>query len=175
MTFEGNSQPNVVLRAPDGVVFGCYEFGGRAGLPPATKFGAPFTSQQMLRDIEQAQTFYSSDLRCTSSYVGETRLKINQFGMPQNYAGWVPKKVALMEQTREHWGRLELVEWLVFRGRDISAHTAPPSIGPMALRWGVTDLPAGSEISDVDLAPFGVRQIASIVSPDGARIELVQV
>ncbi len=175
MTFEGNSQPNVVLRAPDGVVFGCYEFADRAGLPPVTQFGAPFTSQQIVRDLEKAQMFYGNALGCTASYVGETRLKINQFGMPQNYAGWVPKKVALMEQTQAHWGRLELVEWLVFKGRDVSARAVPPNIGPLALRWGVEDFPAGAHVSEIDLAPFGARRTASVTSPDGAMIELIQV
>ena len=173
MTFEGNSQPNVVLRAPDGVVFGCYEFADRAGLPAATKFGAPFTSQQMVRDLDAAQNFYMSALTCTASYVGETRLKINQFGMPQNYAGWVPKKVALMEQTQAHWGRLELVEWLVFKGRDVSARAAPPNIGPLALRWGVEAIPRGTDVSEVDLAPFGAARIATVRSPDGAMIDLI--
>jgi hypothetical protein len=173
MTFEGNSQPNVVLRAPDGVAFGCYQFTDRPGLPPKTKFGPPFTSQQMVRDLPAAQSFYEQALGCSASYVGETRLKINQFGMPQNYAGWVPKKVALMEETKAHWGRLELVEWLVFKGRDVSAKAAAPNIGPLALRWGTAAIDPSMASVEVDLAPFGPMRLAALRSPDGAVIELV--
>lgn len=188
MRFEDIVTRNVVLRGPDGVNFGVYEFvsGNEGGRPPQTRFGMPFTSQQIVRSVETSRAFYANDLGWSAKYNGETRLAINQFGMPDNYRGWVPKYVSLVEAAPQEWGQLELVQWTIFQGRDVSALAKPPNIGPLALRWSVSNISKfipGKDIkvspvvfgpTAVELEPFGMVEIVTLRSPDGALIEIVE-
>lgn len=188
MRFEDIVTLNVVLRGPDGINFGVYEFvsGGEDGRPPMTRFGMPFTSQQIVRSVEASRAFYADSLGWSATYNGETRLAINQFGMPDNYKGWVPKYVSLIEAVPQQWGQLELVQWTIFQGRDVSSLAKPPNIGPTALRWCVPDLEkylpnqdtkissVVFEPSTVKLEPFGEVSMLTIRSPDGALIEIVE-
>ena len=182
MTFEAHRNRNVVLRGPDGVCFGLYE---SANDPAPHPFGAPFTAQQMVRAIGPARDFYADLLQWSPWYDGETRLAINQFGMPANYKGKVPKKVAIMHAAPEAFGQVELVQWEVFSGRDLADRAIPPNRGHLALRWPVGDLDAvlGAvrqshglvvQTQRVDLAPFGPVRLAGIRTPDGALIELLE-
>lgn len=186
MHFGGRAIPNVVLRAPDGVCFGVYQFDPTDGAksPPPTDFGMPFTSQQIVKDIDAARAFYEHALGWVSTYNGEVSLNVNQFGMPDNYKGAVPKNVSLIQAAADSWGRLELVEWTVFLGRDLAARAAPPNIGPLALRWCVDDLDSildrnsqgpHYEPAVFDLAPFGNVRAAGLRTPDGALIDVIQV
>lgn len=181
MAFEEHRNRNVVLRGPDGVCFGLYESQNE---PAPHDFCAPFTAQQMVRAIGPARDFYADALGWSPWYDGETRLAINQFGMPTNFKGKVPKKVAIMQARPEIFGMVELVQWEVFEGRDVADRAVPPNRGHLALRWPVADLDAvlaraskalGTSIvaQEVDLAPFGTVRLAGITTPDGALIELV--
>lgn len=188
MRFEDTVTRNVVLRAPDGINFGVYQFesGGESGRPPLTRFGMPFMSQQIVKSVESAKSFYADKLGWLSRYSGETKLAINQFGMPDNYRGRVPKYVSMVEAVSGKWGQLELVQWTVFRGRDVSKLAKPPNIGPIAIRWCVPDIKEfipnddGDPVSivfgpsTIEFAPFGEVSILTVRSPDGALIDLVQ-
>lgn len=182
MAFEGQRNRNVVLRGPDGVCFGLYE---SASDPAPHDFGAPFTAQQMVRAIGPARDFYADVLGWSPWFDGETRLAINQFGMPTNYKGKVAKKVAIMHALPDVFGQVELVQWEVFAGRDVADRAIPPNRGHLALRWPVADLDTvlerasqaiGTtvEAAPVDLAPFGTVRLAGISTPDGALIELLE-
>ncbi len=182
MTFEEHRNRNVVLRGPDGVCFGLYE---SANDPAPHDFGAPFTAQQMVRAIGPARDFYADVLDWSFWFDGETRLAINQFGMPSNFKGKVPKKVAIMQAQPDIFGMVELVQWEVFEGRDLADRAVPPNRGHLALRWPVADLDRMLDRANktnettvaaqqVDLAPFGAVRLAGISTPDGALIELLE-
>lgn len=182
MEFGEHRNRNVVLRGPDGVCFGLYE---SANDPAPHAFGAPFTAQQMVRAIGPARDFYADMLKWSPWYDGETRLAINQFGMPANYKGKVPKKVAIMHAAPEVFGQVELVQWEVFSGRDLADRAMPPNRGHLALRLPVGDLDAtldamrsaqgtSARVHRVDLAPYGTVRLSSVRTPDGALIELLE-
>ena len=182
MKFEEHRNRNVVLRGPDGVCFGIYE---SANDPAPHDFGAPFTAMQMVRAIAPARDFYADVLDWSPWFDGETRLSINQFGMPANYKGKVPKKVAIMHALPDVFGMVELVQWEVFSGRDFADRAVPPNRGHLALRWPVDDLDGVLERTNhalgtaieahlVDLTPFGRVRLTCISTPDGALIELLE-
>jgi len=138
----------------------------------------------LYRPTNGARDFYADALGWSPWYDGETRLAINQFGMPANFKGKVPKKVAIMQTRPEIFGMVELVQWEVFEGRDVADRAVPPNRGHLALRWPAPDLDAalarankvmGTSVTAqvVDLAPFGTVRAAGITTPDGALIELV--
>ena len=91
MKFEEHRNRNVVLQGPYGVCFGIYE---SANDPAPHDFGAPFNAMQMARAIAPAPDFYADVLDWSLWFDGETRLTMNQFRMPANYKGKVPKKSA---------------------------------------------------------------------------------
>lgn len=179
MEFEDRVMRNVVLRAPDGCNFGIYEPQARGGatipLPPH-RLGAPFTVQQILRDMPRTRDFFRDRLGWTAWFDGETRLAINQFGMPDNFSGRVPKKVSIVQAAKDAPGQVELVEWTVFLGRDLSSRAALPHRGHIALRWFVDDLKRWAPDATpqrLTLAPLGEMMMVPVVLPEGGRVELL--
>lgn len=191
MHFGGRTLRNVVLRAWDGVNFGLY----RPTVPPPptpryAKAGMTFNGQQMVRDIAPARKFYSDVLGWSAWFDGVTRLTCNNFGMPENFVGQLPKNVIIAAGGKDPsgawaYGQVELVQWDGFSGRDFAERAVPPNLGIMALRIPVSDTRKHadgirkrggalfSEPVTVTLAGRGEVSIFGVRSPDGALIEFV--
>lgn len=180
---------NVVLRGWDGVNFGLYRVlrpvPPEAGYPKAAM---SFNAQQSVRDIEPARRFWRDVLGWTSWFDGVTHLACNNFGMPQNFVGKMPKNVIIAAGGKiadGSWahGQVELVQWVGFTGEDFAARAAPPNLGIVAIRIPVADVDArarelvarGGTLfmppTPVTLAPHGEVRMCSVRSPDGAMIE----
>ena len=179
MEFEDRILRNVVLRAPDGCNFGIYEPQARGGktiaLPPH-RLCPPATVQQVIRDLGRTRDFFRDTLGWTPWFDGETRLAINQFGMPDNFAGKVPKKVANVQAAAEASGQVELIQWTVFAGRALSGRAALPHRGHIALRWMVPDISRwanGTTPARVTLAPWGEVLMVPVLLPEGGRVEVI--
>jgi len=181
MRFSTHVNRNVVLRAPDGVCFGLYE--AEKPAPGTQMFGMPFTAQMMVRDSRASRAFFVDNLGWGTWYDGEATLAINQFNMPANYAGRVPKNVVLAHARPEAYGQVEIVQWRIFTGRDLASRCRPPNRGHLAIRWAVdSDVAAAirhrSEVlsgpTSVALAPFGEARLTTVSSPAGALIELIE-
>lgn len=192
MHFSGRVLRNVVLRAWDGVNFGLY----RAQWPPPpesryAKAGNAFNGQQSVRDMGAARAFYRDGLGWTPWFDGELRLDCNNLGMPANLVGHNPMNVIIAAASRDaqgawHYGQVELVEWVDFRGLDLAARAVPPNLGILALRIPVADaaghaaalvargLPLFTAPARVELAPHGEVWLFGVRSPDGAIIEFYQ-
>ncbi|MSO65884.1 MAG: VOC family protein [Alphaproteobacteria bacterium] len=181
MRFAANALRNVVLRGPDGANFGLYQ--SETGGTEPDRLSAPHTAQMMVRDIAAARRFFREVIGWTAWFDGETRLAINQFGMPATFAG-SPKKVAIIHAAAGQYGQVELVQWVLFSGRDVAARALPPNRGHLALRWAVDSEQAERcrraigewtfGPSRVMLAPFGAVTLCGVRTPDGALIELVR-
>lgn len=192
MHFGGRTLRNVVLRAWDGVNFGLY----RPTVPPPpepryAKAGMTFNGQQMVRAIGPARTFYRDILGWTAWFDGVTRLTCNNFGMPENFAGKLPKNVIIAaggKDANDAWayGQVELVEWDGFTGRDFAERAAPPNLGILALRIPEKDVQARaanivahgghlwSPLAQVTLSGVGETALFGLCTPDGALIEIYQ-
>lgn len=192
MHFGDRTLRNVVLRAWDGVNFGLYcpTSPSPSSLPAYSKVSAPFNGQQMVRAIAPAQNYYSDVLGWTAWYSGTLRLNCNNFGMPANYVGVLPKNVAIVaggKSTDGAWayGQVELVQWDGFAGRDFSACALAPNLGILALRVPTVDSAAhavalqarGAELfvapQRVSLLTQGEVVLCAVRTPDGAIIEFV--
>ena len=187
MEFGERELLNVVLRGPDGCNFGLYQPLRPApdSAFPFAKVGPPFNGQQMILNLADTQRFYEQALGWESWYSGETRLTCNNFGIPDNLVGVYPKQIAIMHAAERHYGQVELVQWRGFEGRDFSERAVPPNLGHMALRWPVTDLETRLEqlethsvpvlaLTRCRLPPIGAVLLATLRTPDGVMIELVQ-
>ncbi|MDX2224553.1 MAG: hypothetical protein SFV21_17510 [Rhodospirillaceae bacterium] len=191
MHFEGRVLRNVVLRAWDGVNFGLYRPMVPAVPPRASKASMAFNGQQSIRDIAPARAFWRDTLGWSAWFDGVTHLACNNFGMPENFVGQMPKNVIIAaggKDTAGAWayGQVELVQWVGFTGRDFSARAVPPNLGIVALRIPVADAAArhdelvarGATVfappTRVALAPEGEAILFGVRSPDGALIEYVE-
>jgi len=188
MEFGGRVMRNVVLRGPDGVNFALYQ----QTTPPLehkpsfSRASMPFNGQQMVKNVRTSVDFYSSTLGWNAWFDGTIRLNCNNFGMPSNFVGKIPKKVAILHARPEQHGQIELVEWVGFDGDDFSARSLPPNLGIMSLRMPVSDLKTSvdkisqqggtlfSNPAQVTIMPYGTVQHCSILTPDGALLELLQ-
>jgi catechol 2,3-dioxygenase-like lactoylglutathione lyase family enzyme len=202
MHFEGRTLRNVVLRAWDGANFGLYRLMTPA--PPTLNQSAPahakvamaFNGQQMIRDIAPARAFYADILGWTAWFDGVTHLTCNNFGMPENFVGKMPKNVIIAAGGKDAngaWahGQVELVQWVGFTGRDLGARAVPPNLGILGLRIPVSDVRAKADeitkrggtlfYAPVTVAPApqgettqGETIMCAVRTPDGAMIEFVQ-
>jgi len=191
MHFSGRVLRNVVLRAWDGVNFGLYL--PTTPAPPEPRYalaGMTFNGQQMVRDIAAARKFWCDVLGWSAWFDDVTRLTCNNFGMPENFSGQMPKNVIIAaggKDAADAWayGQVELVQWDGFTGRDFAERAVPPNLGIMALRIPVTDVRAKaaeivrrsgvlfSEPATMTLAGRGDVTLLGTRSPDGALIEFV--
>ncbi len=188
MEFGDSELLNVVLRGPDGCNFGLYQSLKLVPSSPTPfpKLGAPFTGQQMVRDIALAEGFYRDVLGWTSWFSDALRLGCNNFGVPSNLVGVHPKHVAIMDARDRRRGQVELVQWTGFEGRDFSTYAVPPNLGHLALRWPVEDLEwclgrlRAANLEPVTqptrclLAPVGEVLLCSVRTPDGVIVDLIQ-
>ncbi|MEZ5459262.1 MAG: hypothetical protein R3E65_08120 [Steroidobacteraceae bacterium] len=117
-----------------------------------------------------------------------THLTCNNFGMPENFVGRMPKNVIIAAGGDPSpgvfaQGQVELVEWVDFRGGDYAARAVPPNLGIVALRVPVPDAAARareivarggqlwSEPARAAIAPYGEAVLFGVRTPDGALIE----
>ena len=193
MQFGERVLRNVVLRGWDGVNFGLYRVLSPSPPEPAyARVGMAFNGQQSVRAIGPARDFYARVLGWTAWFDGVTHMTCNNFGMPENFVGKLPKNVIIAAGGKADdgsWapGQVELVEWVGFGGRDFAERAVPPNLGIVALRIAVADLHAHcaqlvarggilhSAPARVRLRPWSEVLLASIRSPDGALIEFFSV
>jgi catechol 2,3-dioxygenase-like lactoylglutathione lyase family enzyme len=192
MHFGGRVLRNVVLRGWDGVNFGLYRVTVPPPPPPRyAKAAMAFNGQQSVRDIAAARAFYCDVLGWTAWFDGVTHLACNNFGMPENYVGKMPKNVIIAAAGKDEadgWthGQVELVQWVGFTGQDFAAQAVPPNLGILALRMPVADAagqaaaiaargtPLFTAPSRVTLAPYGEVTVFGVRSPDGALLEFFE-
>ncbi len=198
VTFDYNGQilTNIIFRGPDGVSFGVYE---RVN-PPLTgwghvrRFSQPFNCMQIVRNRDATRNFHRDVLGFGAFVDNDARNPTpsdSNFGFPKNLTTQYTTKAAIMHprgkldaKERDN-GRVELIEWDGFEGRDLSARAVAPNLGALMLRWCVADAAAacqaiaakGIEIyrpaTMVIVEPYGTLTTFSIRTPDGVIYELI--
>jgi catechol 2,3-dioxygenase-like lactoylglutathione lyase family enzyme len=189
MEFGPRLLRNVVLRAWDSVSFGIYRVQKPTPPEPAyAKAAMPFNGQQSVRAIGPAREFYRDVLGWTAWFDDVIHLTCNNFGMPENFVGRMPKSVIIAAGGEESpgvlaHGQVELVEWVGFSGVDYAPRAVPPNLGIVALRVPARDARARadeirarggqlwSEPARATLAPYGEVTLFGVRTPDGALIE----
>jgi catechol 2,3-dioxygenase-like lactoylglutathione lyase family enzyme len=197
VTFDYNGQilTNIIFRGPDGISFGVYERvkPPLAGWQHVRRFSQPFNCMQIVRSRDAARDFHRDVLGFGAFVDADTRNPApvdSNFGFPRNLTTHYVTKAAIMHprgrpdaKERDN-GRVELIEWDGFQGRDLSARAVAPNLGALMLRWCVADAGAVSRaiaakgvplyrpLATVNVAPYGTLMTFSVRTPDGVIYEL---
>jgi hypothetical protein len=197
VTFDYNGQvlTNIIFRGPDGVGFGVYERvkPPLAGWLHVTRLSQPFNCMQIVRSRDATRNFHRDVLGFGAFVDNDMRNAVpidSNFGFPKNLTTQYTTRAAIMHprgrldaKERDN-GRVELIEWEGFEGRDLSSRAVAPNLGNLMLRWPVADAAAkakaiaakGVEIyrplTTAHVAPYGKLATFSIRTPDGVIYEL---
>ncbi len=178
---------NVILRGPDGVNLAVYEWlePRRDDLPIAGAVTHPFNSMQMVRDLATARRFYVEKLGFDVIAEGEfldPAPRPTNFGLPLNYATRIPRAYCILVPggADPAAGRVELMAFPGFQGRDLAGKVAAANRGILSLQFPVThldDILARLDSAGIQpvhgpgrlpLPPFGSVPAVTIATPDGA-------
>ena len=191
LQFQDSDLRIVVLRGPDGVNFGVYERISPAleGFDRMRLLSRPFNAMQTVIDAPATAQFFRDALGLQTLYENNTASPeptVSNFGIPVNYTVQIPRRAFILEASPGPAGRVEVIEFVGFEGRNLSRRGVPPNLGILSLRFPVSDLTnrlrairkAGVTPSFaravVTMAPYGEVESAAIHTPDGAMIELFQ-
>jgi catechol 2,3-dioxygenase-like lactoylglutathione lyase family enzyme len=188
--FGGSQLRNVVLTGPHGFNVAVYE----RVAPPFTAFpvGAMsegFNSMRMVRDHTAALDFYTRGLGFgllfNSDYLDDKPTASN-FSIPHNYVQKIPRRAAVVQPAPGETGRMELMQFPGFTGKDMSAHASPPNLGIISVRYPVTDIsayraalkargiPAVYLAENISLTGVGEISLMAVRDPDGSLTEFYQ-
>lgn len=189
--FGASDLKNVVLTGPDGLNIALYQ---RVS-PPFTAFNVgtisqAFNTMRMVRDQPAAVAFYREVLGFATAFNSDfvdPQPTIGNFSIPTNYTTTIVRKAAAMSPVPDETGRVELMQFSGFEGRDFSAHASAPNLGILSVRYPVADLAAYrriikgkgavivDEAVDVQIPGLGKTDLISVRDPDGNLTEFYQI
>lgn len=182
---------NIVLEGPDGLNVAVYEriSPPLEGWPKFGRLTRPFNAMQMVRDAGAATHFYRNVLGFETWWEGDyldPAPASNNFGIPQNYVTRIPRRTRIFYPVPGETGRVEVMQFVGFEGRDLADRATPPNLGILSLRFPVSDLaarladireaqwPVAYGPSTVTMPPYGEVESFAVRSPDGAMIEFIE-
>ncbi len=187
-SFGGSDLVNVVVRGPHGVNYALYE----REAPPFTGFpvgplSQAFNTMRMVKDQPASLAFYRDKLGLKVLFDApftDPEPRSNNFSVPANLATTLVRRAAVVQpKLPGETGRIEVMQFEGFAGRDLSEHASPPNLGILSVRYPVKDLQSyramlldqGLETAyqarSVTIAGFGLVDILAVRSPDGALTE----
>ena len=178
--FGGSKLANVVLHGPDGFSIALYE---RASPPftayPLGPIARGFNSMRMVRDQRASVAFYRDKLGFSSAFDQDYLDPApgpNNFSIPQNYADKIARRASAMYPAPSEEGRIELMQFVGFTGRDVSADASPPNLGILSLRYPVSGLSAYRATLSARSVPFvyASATMLAVRDPDGNLTEFYE-
>ena len=173
---------NVVLSSPQGFNIALYE---RVSPPfndyPLTRLSQAFNAMRMVRDQRASVAFYTRlgfSKAFDSDYVDPAPTTTN-FSIPKNYATRIVRRAAAMHPVASGTGRVELMQFVGFEGKDQSAYAAAPNLGILSLRFPVRGLadyrarlveagvPAVQRGEGIAIGALGRVDVFAVRDPDG--------
>jgi len=178
---------NLVLRGPDGLNVAVYEWLAPPlpDAPAADTLSKAFNSMQMVADMAVARRFYVEQLGfeviAEGEFMDPTDRPTN-FALPVNFATRIPRAYCILipPGADRAAGRVELMAFPGFQGRDLSSRVSPVARGIQSLRFPVSNLDQrlsevrtnGAPIifgpAELPMEPFGTARAFTTQSPDGA-------
>ncbi len=187
-SFGASDLVNVVVRGPHGVNYALYE----REAPPFTAFplGAlsqAFNSMRMVKDQPASLAWYRDRLGFDVLFDApftDPEPRSNNFSVPANFATELVRSAAVAQPVLPgESGRVEMMQFVGFEGRDFSAHASPPNLGIISVRYPVTDfegylahlasrgLEPEYSADDVAVEGIGTVELAAVRDPDGNLTE----
>jgi catechol 2,3-dioxygenase-like lactoylglutathione lyase family enzyme len=188
--FGGSKLRNVVLTGPHGVNIAVYE----RVEPPFTAFpvGAMsqgFNSMRMVRDHTASLDFYTKGLGFgllfNADYLDDKPTASN-FSIPHNFVQRIPRRAAVVYPAPGETGRIELMQFPGFTGKDVSSHASPPNLGILSVRYPVKNLSVYVDqlrargiapvyqAQSVKMAGIGTTDMIAVRDPDGSLTEFYE-
>lgn len=188
--FGGSKLKNVVLTGPHGFNIAVYQ---RLDPPftafPVGRMSQAFNSMRMVRDHQTALDFYVRGLGFATlfnaDYLDDKPTPSN-FSIPHNLVQTIPRRAAVVYPQAGETGRVELMQFVGFAGKDVSAHASPPNLGILSVRFPVTGLSAYAaqlasrgikpayQADGVTLGGIGVVSLLAVRDPDGNLTEFFE-
>ncbi len=183
----GNSElKNVVLTGPDGINVAAYQ---RLS-PPFTAFplgpiSQVFNSMRMVRDQRASVRFYH-DLGFAKVFDSDVIDPVpgpNNFSIPQNLVTKIVRRASALQPVAGETGRVEVMQFVGFTGKDVGDRAMPPNLGIMSIRYPATSLAAvrsrlasagvqtAYEGQGVSIGGLGRLDLIAARDPDGAITE----
>lgn len=169
-SFGGSDLLNVVIRGPHGVNYALYE---RKSPPftgfPVGKLSRAFNTMRMVKDQPASLAWYRDKLGLVTLFDApftDPEPRANNFSVPANLATTLVRRAAVVQPfaTSED-GRIELMEFEGFDGRDYSTHASPPNLGIISVRYPVRDSGAYEEFLEASGVMIG-RAANDVLIPD---------
>jgi catechol 2,3-dioxygenase-like lactoylglutathione lyase family enzyme len=181
--FGGSKLRNVVLTGPHGINIAVYE----RREPPFTAFpvgriSQGFNTMRMVRDQKAAVSWYREKLGFgllfDADYL-DPAPQVTNFSVPINLSTTIPRRAAVVHPEPGETGRIELMQFVGFEGRDFAAHASPPNLGIISVRFpvvGLADYRAKLEANsvaiayeaiNVELKGIGKVNLLAVRDPDG--------
>ncbi|MEM7779408.1 MAG: VOC family protein [Pseudomonadota bacterium] len=146
-SFGGSDLVNVVIRGPHGVNYALYQ----REKPPFTDFpigplSQAFNTMRMVKDQPLALAFYRDTLGFGVLFDApftDPEPRSNNFSVPANLATTLERRAAVAQPVLPgETGRVEVMQFVGFEGRDFAEHASPPNYGILSIRYPVRDFNA---------------------------------
>ncbi|WP_394730080.1 VOC family protein [Altererythrobacter sp. GH1-8] len=144
-SFGGSDLVNVVVQGPHGVNYALYQ----REAPPFTGFpigrlSQAFNTMRMVKDQPASLAFYRDilGLKVLFDYpFTDPQPRSNNFSVPANLATTLVRRAAVVQPDLPgETGRIEVMQFEGFTGRDLSAYASPPNLGIISVRYPVERL-----------------------------------
>jgi catechol 2,3-dioxygenase-like lactoylglutathione lyase family enzyme len=186
--FGASQLVNVVIQGPHGVNYALYQ---RENPPfidfPVGRLSQAFNSMRMVKDQPASLAWYRDllgfDTLFDAPYT-DPQAQPNNFSVPPNLATTVVRQAAVAQPALPaETGRVEVMQFVGFSGRDFSAFASPPNLGIISVRYPVRafdDYLASLARKGLDpeyaakaltVTGIGTIDLAAVRDPDGNLTE----
>ncbi|MFK7841566.1 MAG: VOC family protein [Sphingorhabdus sp.] len=189
-SFGASDLNNVVLRGPHGINIAVYERIKPAFTAfPIGKMSQTFNAMRMVRDQKASLKFYREKLGLgllfDADYL-DPEPTMSNFSVPINLSTSIPRRAAVVHHGPGETGRMELMQFVGFEGRDFAKRASLPSLGIISVRYPVTGLadyreqlikrrvPIAYEANRVAVDKIGVLNLLAVRDPDGNLTEFYE-
>lgn len=179
--FGGSDLVNVVLTGPDGFSIALYQ----RNSPAFTDYrlgllSRGFNSMRMVRDQRASVAWYRDKLGFSQAFDSDYKDPApgpTNFSIPWNLSPSIVRRASAMHPRAAGIGRVELMQFVGFTGKDVSAHARAPNFGILSVRYPVRSLAtvrAALAAGGIAPAQSAARMLA-VRDPDGNLTEFVEV
>lgn len=187
-SFGGSDLVNVVIRGPHGVNYALYERKAPEFIGfPVGRLSQAFNTMRMVKDQPASLAFYRDALGFGVLFDApftDPEPRSNNFSVPANLAEHLVRRAAVAQPVLPgETGRVEVMQFEGFEGREFDSFASPPNFGIISVRYPVQNIVEYIETlegrgltpeyaaADVDVSGLGTVSLFAFRDPDGNLTE----
>lgn len=187
-SFGGSELTNVVVTGPHGVNYALYERETPPfGAFPVGRLSQAFNTMRMVRDQPASLAWYRDRLGFRVLFDApftDPEPRANNFSVPANLATSLVRRAAVAQPVMPgETGRIEVMQFEGFVGRDLAATASPPDLGIISVRYPVRELDEYRAVLEqrgvgivyaghgVEVGGLGMLELIAVRDPDGSLTE----